>query len=114
MAHPSDPRPGALSSSPADRGWKAPNYSTGRAKASQSLPTLVIDGQERPRLRFGGDTSGPPGSRCPGCGARRGDYHALMCPEEECPKCRGRLFYEGDCDCEYGFTEAGLRVFLSR
>jgi len=46
-----------------------------------------------------GDESNPNKSteeRCPDCGVIKGGYHHIMCEQEECPVCGGKLV---NCGC---------------
>jgi hypothetical protein len=59
------------------------------------VPTIRLDGVERPRLRVG-EEKPPCESPCPGCSAYFFALHASGCDYEQCPACGGQL---ASCGC---------------
>jgi hypothetical protein len=65
--------------------------------AGCTLPTVVIDGIPRPRIRWGREAHWPRSKdRCGDCHVVPGQLHHLGCDLEECPACRQQLL---SCGC---------------
>ncbi len=74
----------------------------------QTKPTLIIDGKEYLRIRFGDadewtdidlNYSVHP---CHDCGVIKGQVHLLDCDMERCPRCKEQLI---SCECSYHYAE---------
>ena len=70
--------------------------------AGCSVRYVFCDGKKYPRLRFGEEGWGEPGTRCPDCGALYGNYHHWGCDVECCPACGGQMLC---CDCSDVYIE---------
>ena len=67
--------------------------------ASQLETTVVKNGVEHPRVRYGEerDDWGADRSPCHDCAAVKGEYHGPGCDVERCPICDGQAM---GCDCD--------------
>ena len=65
---------------------------------------VVIGGKKYERIKRGSKRDMFPTwyGRCHDCGARRGQYHHMMCDVERCPACGGQMFLCGCDDVLYG------------
>jgi hypothetical protein len=70
-----------------------------RFEQSQSVLAYEIAGAEWPRIRYGKeqDDWGADEHSCHDCRAVAGQFHAIGCDVEECPRCGGQAIM---CDCE--------------
>jgi len=69
-----------------------------RFEQSQQVLTYEIAGADWPRVRYGEEQGGWDTSiPCHDCRAVAGQYHAVGCDVEECPRCGGQAIM---CDCE--------------
>jgi hypothetical protein len=68
-------------------------------RRSQLEPYLAFDGQNYPRIRYGDEEGMSLDGPCRHCAAAPGQYHALTCEAERCPKCHAQRF-SCDCDCQ--------------
>jgi hypothetical protein len=77
-------------------GWPA------RIQAAQTMPYLVIGGEQYERIRFGSerDDWGADQHPCADCRVIKGEFHVEGCDGEECPRCREQLITCG-CDARY-------------
>lgn len=84
--------------------WCAPGWGEKLAKA-QTYVALVAGKDEFPRIPFGQEpwtlAYGEGQTLCGDCAAHRGQFHALSCDIEQCPRCANQLL---SCDCFGGRT----------
>jgi hypothetical protein len=71
-----------------------------RFEESQQVPTYLIAGSEFPRIRYGSESADwgfDSDRQCHDCRAVVGQYHAIGCDVEQCPRCGEQAI---SCDCE--------------
>ena len=70
----------------------------------QLITQYNIGGKEYPRLRYSeeGENWDADNGPCHDCAALKGQYHAINCDVERCPKCGGQVI---SCGCDYDEDE---------
>jgi hypothetical protein len=65
---------------------------------AQEITTVIISGQELPRIPFGAEYGGLTANAdaCLDCGAHNGQLHVPACFVEQCPGCLSRVL---GCEC---------------
>ena len=82
-------------------GVMMPSARIAALEEAQVLTAFTKDGVQHPRVRYGDeseDWGAESGQLCSGCGARKGQYHALGCEVERCPVCDWQAL---DCDHDW-------------
>ena len=71
-----------------------------RIQEAQKVATVVVDGKEHNRVRYGDESEdwGADRGPCHDCGVIKGEFHVPSCDAERCPACGGQAI---GCDCDY-------------
>jgi hypothetical protein len=75
-----------------------------KIQAAQLISVYIVNGIERPRIRYGNESEdwGANNHPCHDCRVIKGEYHVPGCDAEQCPGCGGSTF---SCDCETEWDE---------
>jgi hypothetical protein len=78
-----------------------------RVAAAQELTTYLINGKERPRVKYGDEEPdwGADKHKCHDCSVIKGEYHVPGCVIERCPACGRQAI---SCGCEQDLTGKGI------
>lgn len=76
-----------------------------RIESAQNEPTVVINGLEHQRVRYGEEAEdwGADRRPCHDCAVIKGQFHVRSCDAERCPVCGGQAI---GCECDYAEDSA--------